>query len=59
MAQQLGAPAVLPQDPGSTPDAHVAAHKCKSASRGPDALTGTHIGKTPMHLKEKSIIKSF
>lgn len=51
MAQVLRVLAVLPQDPGSIPNAHLAAHNCNSTSRGSDTLTGIHIGKAPRHLK--------
>jgi hypothetical protein len=38
MAQQLGALAAFPEDLGSIPSTHMAAHNCNSSSRGFDAL---------------------
>ena len=46
MAQQLRTLAVLPEDPGSIPITHMAAHNCNNSFRGSDIFT-------PMHIKNK------
>ena len=56
MAQGLKTLAVvLPEDPGSIPCTHMAAHNCNSSSEEFDILTHTdiHVGKAPMHIKSK------
>jgi hypothetical protein len=50
-AQQLRALAAFPEDPGSIPSTHMTAHNCNSSSRGFNALTDIHAGKTPIHIK--------
>jgi hypothetical protein len=49
MAQQLGALVALPEDPGSIPSNHVAAHHYNSSSRRSDALTQTDRQNTNVH----------
>ncbi|EDL76976.1 rCG25076 [Rattus norvegicus] len=51
MAQQLRAPAALPEDPGSIPGTHMAAHNCNSGSRVSNTLIQTY--ETPMHMRYK------
>jgi hypothetical protein len=51
MAQQLQAPAALPEDVGSICITYMAAHNCNSSCRGSGTLTEIHAGKTPMHMK--------
>jgi hypothetical protein len=53
MTQQLRALTALPEDPGSIPSSHMAAHSCNVCSRGSESLT--HAGKTLMYIKFKKI----
>ncbi|KAL6077744.1 hypothetical protein STEG23_007898, partial [Scotinomys teguina] len=43
MALQLRALAALPEDPGSIPSTHMAAHNCNFSSRASDTLTQTYM----------------
>jgi len=53
LAQQLRALAALPEDLGSIPNNHIAAHNCLQLQfQGiQHPHTDIHAGKTPMHMK--------